>query len=408
MGNDKDNSQYENMGIETDKGYIGKIFANGVSNEYPGSWVNIITDLWDPNYVLTMHGDGVGSATLSRLLCYYETNDVSYLRGDLVNAFEMNMDIAAAGFTDNIIAVDIVAINKDNVPKTAYLEALNEDFSQISETYAKYGTTLTEGKRVVRLLGGESADLPDQTPNCILDVAFFSRMPRENIISGNTKPGDVIFGIASGGTQAIWEEEINYGTMSNGATHLRVNVFHPDYNDKYPFLVGKNSFNGHFKADEYIAELGTTAGKAVTSPCRHVGLIMKLIIDALKNCNALHLLSGIALVSGGGLKKVINLGHGIRYQLEMKDEMILPIFKLVQQVSKESTFKMFKTYNNGIGIQVVGSPEGGILEAVVRMVCENINVGCYKLGECFPSEHPEGKNEVVIYDPQGNDHYYDK
>ncbi len=402
-------SQYEKLGIETDKAYIEEIFSPTSENEFPGAWVNITTDAWDPDYVMTMHGDGVGSLTTTRLLCYFATGDVSFLRGDIINAFEMNMDVAAAGFVDKIVAVNVININPNNIPKEKYLNAVNADIAEIGKTYGEYGFTLIEGKRkIIFPMGGETADLPDQTPSCILDASFFSRMPRENVIVGNVQDGDAIFAISSGG-QAIWEKEKNFGHMSNGGTHSRISMFHPDYALKFPFLVTEhNPLKGPFRADEYVSELGTTIGKALTSPTRHFGLIIRLIIKKLKELNKLHLLHGIALVSGGGIKKVIKLGKGIRYEIELKDEMILPLFRLIQNVSKESWFNMFKSYNNGIGLQFVGSPESGILEGVIRVVCQSIDVEFYRLGKCCAKDDPTSKNDVVIMDPWGNRHFYDK
>jgi hypothetical protein len=160
-----DQSQYEKIGVETDKGYLGEIFSQNSENEYPGAWVNIATDFWDPDYVMTMHGDGVGSMTTTRLLCYLATGDSSFLRGDIINAFEMNMDIAAAGFVDKIVAIDVVNINKNNIPKKEYLNAVNADIAEMLEIYSRNGFQITEKRtKKLRFFGGETADLVDQTP----------------------------------------------------------------------------------------------------------------------------------------------------------------------------------------------------------------------------------------------------
>lgn len=403
-------SQYEKLGIDTDKSYIGDIFSGTSKNEFPGAWVNITTDAWDPDYVMTMHADGVGSLTLTRLLCYFATGDDSFLHGDIINAFEMNMDVAAAGFVDKIVATNVVNINPKNIPKERYLAAVNADIAEMTEVYGQHGFTLIEkNRKIIISMGGETADLVDQTPSCILDASFFSRMPRENVIAGNIQNGDIIFGIPSGGKKAIWEKEINCGHMSNGGTHSRSGLFHADYALKFPFLVTEhNPLKGPFHVEEYLPELGTTVGKALTSPCRHFGLIIRLIIEKLKDLKSLNVLHGVALVTGGGLKKVMNLGKGIRYEIQLEHEMILPLFRLIQDVTKESWFNMFKSYNNGVGLQLIGSPDGGILENAIKSVTDSILIDYYSLGKCFPSTRSDGKNEVLIGDPWGDEHCYDK
>jgi phosphoribosylformylglycinamidine cyclo-ligase len=321
----------------------------------------------------------------------------------------MNMDIAAAGFVSKIVAIDVVNINGNNIPKEKYLKAVNADVAEMLELYSRNGFGISE-KRVkkLRFFGGETADLVDQTPSCILDAAFFSRMPREDVVKGNVQVDDVIFAISSAG-KAVWEKEFNYGHMSNGSTHSRSGFFHPDYEGQFPFLVSKhNPLKGPFRVDEYISELGTTAGKALTSPCRHVGLIIKLVLDKLKLMGGFDLLHGITLVTGGGLKKIINLGKGIRYELKLESEMITPLFRVIQDVTKESWKNMFKSYNNGICLQFIGSAERGILQEAIISVANEINVACYWMGNCSASRHETGKNEVIITDPWGDEHYYDK
>ena len=86
----------------------------------------------------------------------------------------------------------------------------------------------------------------------------------------------------------------------------------------------------------------------------------------------------------------------------------LPLFRVIQDVSKETWRNMFKSYNNGICLQIVGSPEGGHLKQAISSVCEKIKVDSYELGNCLRSEREDGKNEVLIRDPWGDEHYYDE
>lgn len=408
----EEKSQYEKLGVDTSKAMVREIFSDDDGKSpFPYSWVKIKPDMWQPkNFVMTMHGDGVGSLTLTRLFCYFETGDPAYLRGDIVNAFEMNMgDVAASGFVEKVVECDIINLNAFNIPKEVILRAKRDALAEVVQLYARFGFPVARGQlRPIRVqaMGGETADLPDQTPSCILDVSFFSRMHKRHVIAGNTQPDDEIFGIPSWG-KAVWEKEENSGMMSNGGTHSRIYMLHPDYAGKYPFLVSPhNPLQGPFRIDEHVSELGMSVGKALTSPTRHVGIIIKMVIDELNKLKARHLLHGIALVSGGGMKKIVNLGSGLRYTMKLKNEMIAPLFLLIQKTSEETWRNMLKSYNCGTCLQFVGSPEGEVLKKAIAAVCQRIGLKSYRLGKCSRTKRKDGKNEVVIFDPWGDKHYY--
>ncbi|MCA9364341.1 MAG: hypothetical protein KC736_00390 [Candidatus Moranbacteria bacterium] len=80
-----------------------------------------------------------------------------------------------------------------------------------------------------------------------------------------------------------------------------------------------------------------------------------------------------------------------------------PLFQLIQDEAGISWREMVKNYNCGIGLVVIGSPEGGMLQGAVEAVSRESNVGCLTLGECWESSNKE--NHVVIETPFGS--FYD-
>jgi phosphoribosylformylglycinamidine cyclo-ligase len=186
------------------------------------------------------------------------------------------------------------------------------------------------------------------------DVNVHARAKERDLILGNVQPGDRIWGFASDG-QAVWEDQPNSGIMSNGLTLARMVTMDKSYTEKYPDLVRQGgSYTGKFMAGFRPAGLdGMTIDEALTSPTRQWAILIKFLIDLLKEEHALHLLHGITMNTGGGATKVLHLGTGgIWYQKTMPFPP--PIFRLVQSESGEDWCDMYRNFNCGIGIDIVG------------------------------------------------------
>jgi phosphoribosylformylglycinamidine cyclo-ligase len=226
-----------------------------------------------------------------------------------------------------------------------------------------------------------------------MNVDVFARMPKEDLIVGNVQPGDSIFGFSSGG-KAVWEEFLNSGKMSNGSTLSDAVLLHRDYQQKYPFLRSqKNAFRGRLLADEYHTALGMTVGEALISPTRQWAIVMKMVIDHLKQMDEFKRLHAIVMNTGGGLTKCLHVGNGIRYYKEIPP--MLPLFQLIQQESEETSRNMLKTFNCGIGIEVIGDNVGGYLQSALKFVSEKTGIDLFELGMTYESKVPNC-NEVVI------------
>ena len=92
-------SLYEKLGVDARKENVREIFDKVNDNEYPGAFVNIISDPYSKKRVLTMHQDGDGSKFVQRMLHYYESGDEDVFLGMVDDGLSMNTgDVAASGF----------------------------------------------------------------------------------------------------------------------------------------------------------------------------------------------------------------------------------------------------------------------------------------------------------------------
>lgn len=390
-------SIYEQLGVDPDKTSVKEIFSKIVRNDFPGSFVNIVIDPWDPDYVLVKHPDGSGSKSVTHIIYALETGDYSRIKDDAADAFVMNAgDIGTAGFFEKIIMTDVISINAKNVDKQKVVSQLAFGMAEVIALHKEHGI------EVIIFTGGETEDLVDQENCYSINIDLFSRLLRKDVITGNVQAGDKIFGFASDG-QARWEKKKNSGCMNNGGTMSRTMLLHKDYAKEYPFLCRGNVFKGRFGMMEFIPELDMTIADAILSPTRQWAILMKMVADELKKRDAFHLLHGMSLNTGGGAKKIINLGQGIIYVKEMPEPS--PFFKLIQSETGESWRNMYKTYSMRIGLDVVGSPEKGILEDVIYTVSEMTNVDAFELGRC---EKMSGeKNQVILTTPYGTHVYFE-
>lgn len=393
-------SMYGRMGIDAHKEAVVNAFKPIISNIYPYAWVNITRDPLAPGYVRTLKVDGDGSKPTLHCLHFLETGDPTYLGNSADDDFAMVAgDMGAAGFVHELLFADALDINKFPVPglKEALMAAYSRRIQEIMELHRRYGF-------IVEFFGGETADLPSQVVASYITNGFsYGRTQEKYVIQGNVQPGDFIWGFASGG-QAIWEPKPISPLMCNGVTLAGSVILWGGYNKKYPFLRHeKNKFLGRFKIDDKPEGLdGMTAIEAVCSPTRQWAIIFRLLIDELERRNALHLLHGLTVNTGGGASKVIRLGENITFFKEMPP--LPPFFRLICSECSISAQEMYEDFNCGVGADAIGSNEGGILEDAIRAVSNQVGVEYWRLGECFEWSASSG-NHVTLETPLGSCQY---
>lgn len=387
MGNE---SVYRQLGIDSQKSTVREIFGKIVDNDFPGAFVNIKRDPEFSGYVFTKHPDGDGSKFVQRLLHMEETGDTSIVRGAVDDAFEMNLgDIAASGFvTGKIALTQIIDINAFNVDKEKVMQQIALRVAELLKTYRDNGFDLSF------FMGGETADLPNQTSSIIYNADVYARTREEDLITGAyIRPGDRIYGFASFG-QATWEDEYNYGLGSNGATQARLYLMSEEYNEKYPHLVGYGKpYKGRYRVtDPFPANPDVSISKAILSPTRNWSLVIKLLVDKLKDRGLFNNLHGISMNTGGGATKVGHLSRGITYYKQMPEPPDL--FRIIRSESNDHWEYMFESFNCGVGIDVIGEDDPEF-EKALKEVEQETRIQLFDLGVCEPNPDP-GKNKVIL------------
>jgi phosphoribosylformylglycinamidine cyclo-ligase len=208
------------------------------------------------------------------------------------------------------------------------------------------------------LLGGETAEMPGFYNAGEYDIAGFivGIVDREKVVDGKQiEPGHMVLGLPS------------VGLHTNGYSLAR----------KLFFDVAGLDINST------VPELGMTIGEALLQP--HVSYLRVLanLIDA-------KTIKGLAHITGGGLTDNIPriLPQGTAVRINKDSWPVLPIFTLMQELGNVSETEMFRTFNMGIGMVIVCTPD----EAVnVKEHVEARGEKCYEIGEVV-----EGGGEVTV------------
>ena len=208
------------------------------------------------------------------------------------------------------------------------------------------------------LIGGETAEMPDFYPEGEYDLAGFvvGIVEREKYITGERiQPGDVVLGLASSGIH------------SNGYSLVR----------KLFFGILK------LNVDDYIEELGTKVYEALLIPTR---IYVRPILKLIEKVNV----KGIAHITGGGIpgNLVRVLPKNVNAVIYKDSWEVLPIFEFIQSKGNVPEEEMFRTFNMGIGLCLVVSPED--VEKAETILSES-GEKVYRIGRIT-----EGKGKVVI------------
>ena len=177
------------------------------------------------------------------------------------------------------------------------------------------------------LLGGETAEMPDFYPIGEYDLAGFivGVVDKEKVIDGRSiEAGDVVLGIPSNGLQ------------TNGYSLAR----------KLFFEVGAHG------VDTKLDELGETVGEALLKT--HQSFLPQIgpVLDSSK-------IKGLAHITGGGFLENIPriLPEGVSVEIRRGTWPELPVFGVMQRLGNVSDREMFRTFNMGIGMVVICSPD---------------------------------------------------
>jgi len=274
------------------------------------------------------------------------------------------LKVAQAANVHDTVGIDLVAMCVNDILTVGAKPLFFLDYfatGKLSvETAADVIKGIAKGCEIAgcSLIGGETAEMPDFYPEGEYDLAGFvvGIVDREKYITGeNIQLGDVVLGLASSGIH------------SNGYSLVR----------KLFFEILE------LKIDEYVEELGGKVYEVLLTPTK---IYVKPVLKLLEEVEV----KGIAHITGGGIP-----GNLVRILPESVDAVIkkgtwevLSIFRFIQEKGNVSEEEMFKTFNMGIGLCIVVSPED--VEKAEKVLIE-AGETVYRIGEIR-----EGTGKVVF------------
>lgn len=295
--------------VELMKSHIARTVTAGVCSElggFGGAFELDLTGITKP--VLISGTDGVG--TKLRLAFKLDRHDTVGI--DCV-AMCVN-DVICCG-AKPLFFLDYIACGK-NVP-----EKIAEIVKGVCDGCVQSGAAL---------IGGETAEMPGFYPIDEYDLAGYTTgiVDKNKMIDNNTmKEGDIIIALPSSGVH------------SNGFSLVR-KVFDIDNKSREELLAP-------------VVELGGKGlGEVLLTPTK---IYVKPVLSLLEKVQV----KGISHITGGGFYENIprSIPKGLRANIKKADVKVLPIFQLLAKAGNISEHDMFNTYNMGVGMSIVVSPE---------------------------------------------------
>ena len=341
--------KYAMRGVSSSKSDVHKAIEKIDKGLFPGAFCKIVPDYLtgDDDYALVMHADGAGTKSSLAYAYWKETGDINVWRGIAQDAVVMNTDdLICVGAIDEMVLSSTIGRNRNKIPS----EVISEIIAGTEEFAAKmacYGIN-------IRLTGGETADVGDLVRTVIVDSTVCARIKRDSVIdNSNIKAGDVIVGLSSFG-KAVYEDEYNGGTGSNGLTSARHDLFSSYLAERYPESYDgeiplEYVYTGSLKLDEIEPESGMTYGKLLLSPTRTYAPVVKEILEKLRGE-----INGMVHCSGGGQTKIL---HFINELSVIKDNMfpVPTLFRAIQRESGTEWKEMYNVFNMGHRLEIYTS-----------------------------------------------------
>ena len=230
------------------------------------------------------------------------------------------------------IGIDAVAMCVNDIVCCGAKPLFFLDYIAIGKNYPEKVATIVSGVAKgcldsgCSLIGGETAEHPGLMPVDEYDIGGFAVgiVEKDKILNNdNVNTGDVLIAIPSSGVH------------SNGFSLVRkvFNVENADLN-------------------QYIESLGGTLGETLLTPTK---LYVKPALAVLEEVNV----KSIAHITGGGFFENIPraLPEGKTAKIRYEDVRVLPIFDLIKETGNIPTDHMFSTFNMGVGMVMIVSPE---------------------------------------------------
>ncbi len=292
--------------VELMKEYVARTIIRGADTDIGGFGGLFELDITGiPNPILVSGTDGVGTKLkMAFLMDKHDTVGIDCV------AMCVN-DILCVG-AKPLYFLDYIACGKN------YPEKIAEIVKGVSKGCIQSNAAL---------IGGETAEMPGFYPEDEYDLAGFAVgvVDKSKVLNKeNVEEGDIIIAIPSSGVH------------SNGFSLVR-KVFDVE--------------NSNIKAP--LEELcGKSLGETLLTPTK---IYVKPVLNLLDNVKV----KSMAHITGGGFYENIPraLPDGFAAEIKREDVRVLPIFDLIMKTGNIPERDMFNTFNMGVGMAVIVSPE---------------------------------------------------
>ena len=305
---------YRKAGVDITAGYEGvklmsahvkRTVIPGVVSDIGGFGGLFAPDLGGMQEPVLVSGtDGVGTKIrIAQLLGKHDTVGIDCV------AMCVN-DIICCG-AKPLFFLDYIAIGK-NIP-----EKVADIVAGVAEGCVQAGCAL---------IGGETAEHPGMMGAEDYDLAGFSVgiVDKPKIIDQTAmRPGDVVLALPSSGIH------------SNGYSLVR-KVFNVE----------------HANLNLHCEDLGQTLGEALLTPTR-------IYVKPVLRCMEEATVKGVSHITGGGFFENIPrcLPEGLAAKIDKAAIKTPPIFAMLQSMGSIPERDMFNTFNMGVGMTVIVSPD---------------------------------------------------
>ena len=312
--NESHSASYAAAGVNIEAGYEGvrlmrkhveRTLIPGVVSDiggFGGLFAPDLAGMTEP--VLVSGTDGVGTKQrIAQLLDKHDTVGIDCV------AMCVN-DIICCG-AKPLFFLDYIAIGK-NIP-----EKVADIVAGVAEGCVQAGCAL---------IGGETAEHPGMMGAEDYDLAGFSVgiVDKPKIIDQTAmRPGDVVLALPSSGIH------------SNGYSLVR-KVFNVE----------------HANLNLHCEDLGQTLGEALLTPTR-------IYVKPVLRCMEEATVKGVSHITGGGFFENIPrcLPEGLAAKIDKAAIKTPPIFAMLQSMGSIPERDMFNTFNMGVGMTVIVSPD---------------------------------------------------
>ena len=340
---------YKEAGVD-----IAKVdaFVKGITSR--------IKQTWSPE-VKSELGD---FAALYSLLGYEMKHPVLVSSTDGVGT---KLKIAIALGTHETVGIDLVAMCVNDILVKGARPLFFLDYLACGELDPTVAREIVEGiakgceEAECSLVGGETAEMPGMYAPGDYDLAGFvvGIVDDEETVDGtDISSGDAVIGVASSGLH------------SNGFSLVRKLIdTNPDLN-----------------YETVVPELGGPLGTVLLTPTR---IYAKTVKSLLRDFD----IKGMAHITGGGLPgNCVRILPGSTAMGIQRDAWEFPpVFKLIQRLGGLSDEEMLRTFNCGIGLVLVVSPEN-VDEVLLRL--KGLGETGFTIGEIVQRD---GKEETFFW-----------